>query len=432
MTSLETTVQIDKGSAAKERLLLVEHSPIYLAVLESSLREVFSGEIDVVHHFDDLEEKLSANRDDYFLALVSSVVPGATDGEALEFVHKSGISTLALVNSSQVDLIARVKTLGIVDYLIKENVGDLDLVRQAVKRLDNNRHTKVLVAASPETLRQSVRYSLEKHLFKVVEVDNPDAALKAVENNPSIRLVIAGFTETEMKNFDFIKKLRLGRDPEDLAIVGIAPKDHNRFAADLIRFGADDFIQTPLDADEFETRVAMNMNKMDMLNELMFRATTDYLTKLPNRMFFMDSAPNLFASAQRGQITIDIAMIDMDRFKRINDTYGHEAGDEILAEVANALKSILRNTDILARMGGEEFCLLAVNVDKDHRESFFNSLREAIATLRFNYGGEDVRVTASMGIASELGSSIEDMINRADKGLYQAKKLGRNQCVFVD
>jgi len=176
----------------------------------------------------------------------------------------------------------------------------------------------------------------------------------------------------------------------------------------------------------------MCMDKKDMLNELMLRATTDYLTKLWNRRHFMSTAKALYSSAGRGQIHITVVMIDLDFFKSINDTYGHEAGDEVLREVAANLKIRTRDSDLLARIGGEEFCLLAVNVNPDFKEDFLTSVLETIASITFNFLGEDISVTASMGVTSELGTSLDDMMSRADSALYKAKEQGRAQYVFAE
>ncbi|MEH6475693.1 MAG: GGDEF domain-containing protein, partial [Sneathiella sp.] len=136
--------------------------------------------------------------------------------------------------------------------------------------------------------------------------------------------------------------------------------------------------------------------------------------------------------AEREQIRITIVMIDLDLFKAVNDTYGHEAGDEVLREVSAGLKARTRESDVLARIGGEEFCLLAINVDPKFQESFLNDILETIASIKFNFDGKDVSVSASMGVTTELGTSLDDMMVRADNALYKAKEQGRARFILAE
>lgn len=431
--SLVKTSDIAKSEPAKQgRILVVESSQLYTTLIEGAVKEVFSGSVDIANSFDDVVKYVDRFRDEYFLALTNLVLPGAGFGEAVKYLREKDIPSVVFTSSIERDVIERIKNFGVVDYILKENVANLELVSRTVRRLDHNRRIKALVVDDSSTIRTQMRSLLSSHLFMVEEAKDGVEALEKVRNDELIQLVVTDYEMPNMDGFELIKKLRSFKDSRELAIVGMSGLDDSRLAANFIRFGADDFVSKPIRTEEFATRIAMCMDKLDLLNELMFRATTDFLTKLWNRRYFLSAAETLYSSAQRGQIDVSVAMIDLDHFKRINDDFGHEAGDEVLKEVASALKDIIRTTDLLARMGGEEFCLMAVNVDKDHREAFFNTLREAISELKFNFGGVETSITTSMGITSKVGDSLDDMINRADAALYEAKNSGRNRCVFAD
>jgi diguanylate cyclase (GGDEF)-like protein len=133
---------------------------------------------------------------------------------------------------------------------------------------------------------------------------------------------------------------------------------------------------------------------------------------------------------RRGNICLAVAMVDIDLFKRINDTYGHEAGDAVLKQLAALLKERFRATDIVSRYGGEEFCILAANMAREHAIPVLDRLRQKIEEVAFDLGSTTIQITASIGIChSDLDryGSLEEMIKTADTTLYMAKEEGRNR-----
>lgn len=157
-------------------------------------------------------------------------------------------------------------------------------------------------------------------------------------------------------------------------------------------------------------------------------ATTDVLTGLKNRLFFMQRINEEFERFKRYDTKISLLMIDIDHFKRINDTYGHATGDEVLKKVAEKLQKKLRKVDLIARLGGEEFIVLLPGIDIDEAIKVAEKLRVEAESII--YENNEV-VTISMGVSMLVESEdIEGWIDRTDKALYDAKKEGRNRyCV---
>ncbi len=130
---------------------------------------------------------------------------------------------------------------------------------------------------------------------------------------------------------------------------------------------------------------------------------------------------------KRGSITLTIAMVDIDYLKKCNDVYGHDAGDKVICFVANSLSERFRNEDIVARMGGEEFCVCCVNMDNKNAENVFEELRKHIEAHPVAYNNQEIPVSVSIGICQAEQKSLNKMITRADQMLYKAKENGRNQ-----
>ena len=157
-------------------------------------------------------------------------------------------------------------------------------------------------------------------------------------------------------------------------------------------------------------------------------ARTDLLTGLANRRCFMEQAPLLVASAQRHQQSIHLALLDLDFFKKINDKYGHAAGDYVLAESGKLLRENSRDSDIVARIGGEEFAILMSNQDIGAALEFCERIRDKIARSAIQYNNQTIPLTASIGLASKTtDQTIDQLLIEADKALYMVKGVGRNK-----
>ncbi|MBI3161650.1 MAG: PAS domain S-box protein [Chloroflexi bacterium] len=163
--------------------------------------------------------------------------------------------------------------------------------------------------------------------------------------------------------------------------------------------------------------------------ELEKQALTDYLTNLYNRRYFMQRGVEEFKRAKRNDQPLSLLMLDIDGFKQVNDSYGHEAGDRALQQVASALKSNLRETDVIGRMGGEEFAMLLPNTSVEDAALLAERVRETIAATSFETPTRALTITACIGVSALNGdmSNIDDMFRHADAALYHAKNNGRNR-----
>ncbi len=171
--------------------------------------------------------------------------------------------------------------------------------------------------------------------------------------------------------------------------------------------------------------------RLSALNkELEEISITDSLTQVFNRQYFMDRIKQEVKRSYRYGTHVSLLMLDIDYFKKVNDTYGHQAGDSVLAGVAGLIKDGLRDTDLFARYGGEEFCLLAMAMDQAGAELLAERLRKKVESAEFVPGGNKLKVTVSIGVSAwvpEIKENFEELVRRADSALYSAKQQGRNR-----
>jgi len=178
------------------------------------------------------------------------------------------------------------------------------------------------------------------------------------------------------------------------------------------------------------TDVATNRHQLQAANaQLQLLSSTDRLTGLYNRGHWEESLRAAHARHQRYGTALSLVMFDIDHFKRVNDTYGHQAGDKVIEQIAELVREHIRESDLAGRYGGEEFGVVLSDTDKAGAGIFAERLRKAVETMHVLHNGEAIRFTISLGVAdlSQPSTSHADLIAWADQALYTSKKTGRNR-----
>lgn len=186
---------------------------------------------------------------------------------------------------------------------------------------------------------------------------------------------------------------------------------------------------------QLETELAHTKHEIELqqqrLESTMVVARTDPLTNVANRRAYDGALREHFGRFQTDATPLCLFMLDVDHFKKFNDQFGHQAGDEILRGVARTLQQTMRDTDLVARYGGEEFCVLLPGATQDEAKVAAERARVAIEEARFEFEGSELRVTASVGLAWALPDELSGtLVKRADEALYEAKRNGRNRSYY--
>ena len=370
-------------------------------------------------------------RNDFFVALLELNLPDAPDGEIVDYVQSKGIPSIVVTAEYDDTIRERILSKDIVDYVTKESTQDLDFLTDIVRRIFSNQFITAMVVDDSAPSRKTIRHFLERHKFEVIEAVDGEDALHQLERNPETKMVITDYEMPKMDGFELVTRIRKQHKKDKLAIIGMSSHGSGNLSAKFIKKGANDFIAKPFVSEEFYCRINQNIEMIEYIEAIKDVSNKDYLTSLYNRRYFFELGRKLYASSKRGHITITIAMIDIDHFKQINDTYGHDVGDEVLKRVALILGGRFRESDIVSRYGGEEFCILATNMDREHTDRIFDDVRKTIEHSETNIDDNKINITVSIGVCTELMNSLEEMIKKADLVLYEAKKRGRNR-VMID
>jgi len=324
----------------------------------------------------------------------------------------------------------RISAKPIVDYVTKQSPGSIAIVQKSVMHTLRNMQSRVLIVEQDPDFREHLKNILLTQRLEVIEADTAAKALSVMEQRGDIAVVVTAYDFPDMDGVDLCMKLRSNFPSTKVAIIGITTTSNDFSGVRFFKAGADDIIHKPFLTEEFVSRINARLDYLDSLRIIQEQANRDYLTKLYNRRYLYEMGNALFSSAKRNSIQLMIAMIDIDFFKRINDTHGHDVGDMAIVAVAQAIQKSFRTTDIVARMGGEEFCIVAVNNNAPIET--MNRVRQHIEGLSIPISdSESLHLTVSIGVTITLQNTLDEMINHSDEALYKAKQNGRNQVILL-
>ncbi len=410
-----------------DKILLVEDSRVIAKMLAHRIVKKLGYQVAVAGSMAEAKTLLTQPDTEYFAALLDLQLPDAPNGEIVALVKEQGIPIVIFTGQDNDDLRDRYIQMGVVDYLLKKNLSEMDYLARLMIRLKRNPAIGVLVVDDSRAARKLICRHLDILRFQVFEASDPEEANLLLTKYPQIRLLILDYILREGNGTELCAQLRKNYARQELVIIGISGKSGGKGSAHFLKSGANDFLQKPFTSEEFQCRVIQNIEMWETAQEIQENANRDYLTSLYNRRFFYRSVEKWYANCRREHYTLTIAMIDIDFFKRINDRYGHEAGDQVLRGMAKILENFFRESDIIARFGGEEFCVACVNLNPVESQALFDRMRQTVQNTAIPSEVGDLHITISVGLCPWLGPDLAAMINEADQQLYQAKRGGRNR-----
>lgn len=418
-----------------ERILLVEDDLIFGEELVKALESEIKDPVTWTKTLTETLPYLDGGQY-YSAAVLDFVLPDATKGEIIEVVTQKGIPSIVFTSGISSELRKFVWSKKIVDYILKNDQSSLSYLLASLKKLKANKSHIILIVDDSLFFRRAISDLLYMHQYRLITATNGKEALEALKRYPEIKLVITDFNMPGMDGCLLCKTIRETYRKDELAIIGISSEKDETMAARFIKSGANDFIiKQSFIREEFYCRVAQCIENICLMEQTKLDAMTDYLTGLYNRRFFFETGKKIFLSSQKADRCLCCAMIDVDYFKKINDTYGHDVGDLVLQKLAEIFKNFVKQNELIARLGGEEFCILISGRDgedeidlRNQIEERFNALKSLIETTKIAYGdaNQKVTVTISIGISFNTDKNFSYMLKIADDRLYYSKRNGRN------
>jgi diguanylate cyclase (GGDEF)-like protein len=317
---------------------------------------------------------------------------------------------------------------------------------------------KVLYVEDNKEAREGVLGLLNNFFNDIIVAVDGEDGLEKYNNNSHIDLIISDIRMPKMNGIEMVSKIREVDDT--VSVVMTTAHEETEYLLSCIANNVNGYLLKPINFKQFKKTIKQTCEKIYYMKknieyeeslerlvkertkeleeakaELLEMIHKDPMTNLYNRRYFNDISETLFALSKREKNHFSALMIDIDRFKLVNDNYGHAIGDKVLEELSLILKNIVRQSDVPIRFGGEEFVILLPNTDVDGAILLAKKIRETVEQKDILLEDNSIlKITLSIGVAEcdcIHDSNIDNLIHRIDEALYQAKRTGRNR-VIVD
>ena len=296
---------------------------------------------------------------------------------------------------------------------------------------------RVLIAEDDTVSRRVLQATLSKWGYEVVVARDGQEAWELLQRPEGPNLAVLDWMMPRLDGLELCHRIRnLGPQRGYVYIILLTAKGRREDRADGMEGGADDYLIKPLDPVELRARLRAATRILDLQVQLLAaqetlrtKATHDPLTGLWNRPAVMEALERELNRARRYKIAVSVLLGDLDHFKQVNDTYGHDTGDQVLCQTARRMLSAIRGYDTLGRYGGEEFLIVAPGCDAANGMTLAERIRTRIAAEPILAEHGPLPMTISIGLAAGDGDGLEalPLIQAADQAMYRAKNAGRNR-----
>lgn len=409
------------------RIFVVEDEPALAALLQAQLG-YFGYEVTVFGALADFRLAMQSRPD--VIVLMDVTFPGSPNGgiETMKDIQRGRSNSVPVIFlTAHEDFATRLEAARAGGIAFLGKPVDIDVLIDKLDTLTSPllpEPYRILIVDDSEALTAYYSAVLEQAGMVVKVVNNPLLAMAALlEFTPDLILV-----DIYMPGCNGMELARIIRQMDAFVSIPIVfLSAESNFDKQLLAMGlgADDFLTKPIQPEHLVSSISSRVKRSLKLRSFMVR---DSLTGLLNHTAFKDQMDREVAQAKRRGKPLSFAMVDIDHFKRVNDTYGHPAGDRVIVSLSRLLKQRLRETDMVGRYGGEEFAVILSNTGGAEAAKVLDAIRQDFAQLRHLADGKEFSVTFSCGVAdiSHTGDPAK-LCDAADKALYQAKRDGRNR-----
>ncbi|NVJ99581.1 MAG: diguanylate cyclase [Alphaproteobacteria bacterium] len=295
---------------------------------------------------------------------------------------------------------------------------------------------KILIIDDTELMRAMMTAVVEDLGEVVTAATGKEGLMAALEEKPT--LILLDVILPDIDGFKVCEALKKDYRTKGVPVILVTGLEKDGEAETKgLTIGAADYVTKPIKPDVLKARVMTQLELVEQREaleaanqELTHLAMTDALTGCFNRRYFMNAADMEISRMKRHAYPVVVAIVDIDKFKSVNDNYGHDVGDAVIAAVAQCCDQTIRYEDTMGRMGGEEFAILLPVADADGAYGVLERLREAVTELTFDEPELATSISIGLSELREDDVSIDDGLKRADQALYAAKKGGRNKVVI--
>lgn len=294
---------------------------------------------------------------------------------------------------------------------------------------------RIFIAEDDRTSRSILTAIMKKWGYDPVVAADGAEAWEILRRSDAPRLMLLDWNMPGMDGLELCRLIRGEESPNPPYVIMLTGKGEKSDIVQGLDAGANDYICKPYDNDELKARISVGKRMLELQAALLeardtmeHQAMHDALTGIFNRRAVLEALEREISRARREGGRMSVGMLDIDHFKKINDTYGHQAGDDVLIGFARTVQRNLREYDIIGRYGGEEFLIISPGPHGEQMDVVFERVRTRVAETPIETAAGSISITVSIGTASGGGETpVDDLLRKADGALYRAKAEGRNR-----
>ena len=409
-----------------KKILIIDENKSYLNKVKNRLEINLDIECNAIDNYDDIQSTQELFSYTIYLIRVNE----KTDS-LIKKLSEDNKTVILLTENSDDKINSQIRAYGITDYILTSSTSRGDIALKIIKRVLNNSKITIMIVDDSKVILSNLSILLQTQNINYVQCLDGKEAWEYIQNpiSQKIDLVITDYEMPIMNGYELTQHIRTLYPMEELPVLILSGTEDKSMIARFLKIGANDYISKPFINEELIARVSNTLTLLEMFKNIKKMAMTDNLTGIHNRNYFYQAASQQLLNAKRYKHPLALAMIDIDNFKSINDIYGHNSGDKALKHITKIIKNLLRETDIFARFGGEEFVLMLQGSSGDDAYALLEKIVKSVEKSPFILDdSSELIITISSGLTSKI-DTIDNMIARADKFLYQAKQNGKNRVV---
>ena len=414
-----------------KNILVVEDSKFVLAAIVEEFKDYDDMVPITATSYKEAVNVLRGNQGKIDFAMLDLTLPDASGDKMASLAIAHGIPAIILTGSLSTELRDLVFGKDIVDYILKSGTRS---IQSAVKRAhDYVKHykTEVLIVDDTKVNRLAIKEIMKKINVKVLEASNGAEAMQLIKNKSNnISMIITDYKMPKMDGLELCMQIRADYNKDEFALIAMSSNYDDDIIEKFNKVGVNYFQSIPVNHKKMEIQIRASLELLELFQKTKDLANKDFLTGSFNRRYFFDAGELIFAKAKRKKEVLAVAMLDIDKFKNINDTYGHNVGDVAIKEIHKILDENLRTADLFARFGGEEFCILLDNISLENTQILIEKIRKTFEENIIIVDEVRISYTVSIGVVYGFSSSIDDLVNKSDEALYIAKESGRNRVII--
>lgn len=352
--------------------------------------------------------------------------------EIKNLLYDSKKPFILLIDFNNNEIISKYGNEELIDYIIKTDLTNINYTKGIIEQYFKRENEKILLISKDEELIKKFTKFINR-FNKSLIISNSFYEVPKILYRQRINIIFTEYfleTEKAIDSFDMINSLRTNYKKNTLSIIALTDYGRTKegLSTKFLRTGGNDFLFKECNVIEFYSRLVANYEILDLFNKIEDRAIKDYLTNIYNRRYFFEYGSNKYMKSKRNNKDLYLIVMDIDKFKKINDEYGHDVGDLVIKEFVRGIRELIpTNNSLFARLGGEEFGLMIWDykyeeIEKNLEEIMFYFRNKKIQIQE----DKELQITVSIGVTNDYSEDLDKMMKISDELLYDVKNNGRN------